>query len=451
MRSYLRFRSCCRAGAITLLFLGLVLAARWSAGADALADYLSRPDDSFAWKKTDQREMDSNTVVRLECTSQTWRGAAWHHQLLVVRPAKLRHPDIAFLFITGDDNVEGRLGLLRTLAERAGAIAAVVNHIPNQPLYDGLKEDDLIAYTFEQFLESGDATWPLLFPMVKSAVRGMDAVQAEAQQEFGQKIERFVVGGASKRGWTTWLTAAADGRVKALAPMVIDMLNMKAQARWAQQMYGRQSEEINAYTKLHLTERMDEPRMVELRSFVDPYSYRARYKQPKLLLLGTDDPYWVVDSLRNYWSDLPDPKLVFQTPNAGHDLAGGREAIPVLAAFFQMIADRETLPRMTWQFASNSPDSASVDVSLSQPAQSFLLWTATSTNRDFRSSKWSSVELAAPSGSHVTAKVERPETGWRAYLVEAEMKASTGQDYKLSTEARVIPDGPLPRNHEAAK
>jgi PhoPQ-activated pathogenicity-related protein len=446
MRTFLRIRSGGRASAVTLLFFGLLLAARTSAGADALADYISRPDDSFAWKKIDRPEADSLHLIRLDCTSQTWRGQAWHHQLLLARPTQYRNPDIAFLLISGDGNVERQSDLLRTLAERAGSIAAVINDVPNQPLYDGRKEDDLIAYTFEQFLESGDPTWPLLFPMVKSAVRGMDAVQAEAQYDLGVRIRRFVVGGASKRGWTTWLTATVDGRVKAIAPMVIDMLNMKAQAAWAQEMYGGQSQEINAYTQLHLTERMDEPRMVELRSWVDPYSYRARYKMPKLLLLGTDDPYWVVDSLRHYWNDLPDPKLVFQTPNAGHDLAGGREAIPVLAAFYQMIADRQTLPRMTWQFESASPASATVAVSLSQPARAFKLWTATSTNRDFRASSWSGVLLAATSATNVTAKVERPETGFRAYLVEAEMKASSGQDYKLSTEARVIPDGAPPRH-----
>jgi PhoPQ-activated pathogenicity-related protein len=449
MRSFFCFRSRCRTSAAALVCLGLFLAARWSAGADALADYVRRPDDSFVWKKTAQRDADSLNLVRLDCTSQTWRGQPWHHQLLLARPAKLRNPDIAFLFITGDGDVERQLGVLRALAERAGSIAAVINRVPNQPLYDGLKEDDLIAYTFNQFLESGDTTWPLLFPMAKSAVRGMDAVQAEAQEDFGVKIARFVVGGASKRGWTTWLTGAVDARVAAIAPMVIDMLNMKAQGQWAQQMYGAQSDQISAYTKLHLTERMDEPRMVELRGWVDPYSYRTRYTMPKLLLLGTDDPYWVVDSLRNYWDALPDPKLVFQTPNAGHDLAGGREAIPVLATFFQMIADHETPPRMTWQIASSRPDSASVEVSLSQPAQTFRLWTATATNRDFRTSKWSSVEVTSQSGTNVTATVERPATGFRAYLVEAQMKASTGDDYKLSTEARVIPDGPPQRNNPA--
>src|ERR1700679_1576468 len=105
MRTFLCCRSAGRGVTLTLLFFVIVLAARWSAGADALADYVSRPDESFAWKKSDQHAADSNNAVRLDCTSQTWRGLAWHHQLLVVRPAKLRNPDIAFLFITGDDDV----------------------------------------------------------------------------------------------------------------------------------------------------------------------------------------------------------------------------------------------------------------------------------------------------------------------------------------------------------
>ena len=407
--------------------------------AGALEDYVSQPDPAFAWKKLDQKPAGKLTVTHLELTSQQWHGTTWTHHLQVARPEKVRNPDIMFLYITGDGEGTRSLGLLRTLAERAGAMAAVVTRIPNQPLFDDRKEDALIAYTFDQYLKTKDETWPLLFPMAKSAVRAMDALQAFAQQEYQEKPVRFVVGGASKRGWTTWLTGAVDPRVKAIAPMVIDMLNMSVQVKWADRVYGRQSEQIRDYTDLNLIARMDEPDMARLRSWVDPFSYRNRYTMPKLILLGTNDPYWTVDSLRHYWSELPGPKLVFQTPNAGHDLAGGAEATQTLAAFFQMIADRQELPRMEWQFKDGKP--VELSLSVNQPAKSIRLWSADSTDRDFRDDQWSSRELPIQSGSsRAVAQISTPEHGYRAYLGEVVLTSPTGQEYKLSTEARVTPD-----------
>jgi len=361
--------------------------------------------------------------------------------MIVVRPVEVRNPGIGFLFVTGDGDGEKTVEMLKTLAERAGAVAAVITKIPNQPLYDGRKEDALIAYTFDQFLKTGDETWPLLFPMVKSAVRGMDTVQAFAQKEFKQYIEKFVVSGASKRGWTTWLTGAVDPRVKAIAPMVIDMLNMKTQLQWSKKVYGRQSEEINDYTEMRFDERQDEPGMVKLRSLIDPYEYRSRYTMPKLLLLGTNDPYWTVDSLRNYWNDLPAPKLIYQTPNAGHDLGGGKEAIQTLAAFYEMIADGKELPKLEWKIGDGTNGAAAVDIKVNQKVIAIRLWTASSTDRDFRDDPWSSRELAVkPGSSQAIAEVEKPKKGYRAYLAEAELTAPDGHSYKLSTEARVTPD-----------
>jgi len=315
--------------------------------------------------------------------------------------------------------------------------------VPNQPLYDGKKEDALIAYTFDQYIKSGDETWPLLFPMVKSAVRAMDAVQEFAQKTSNQRIEGFVVGGASKRGWTTWLTGAADPRIKGIAPMVIDMLNMKAQVNWAEKVYGKQSEQIHDYTDLNLIGRIDDPPMKKLRGWVDPYSYRQRYNMPKLLLLGTNDRYWTVDSLRHYWSDLPGPKLIYQTPNAGHNLGGGKDAIQTLAAFFEIIADGKELPKMEWEFHNRSK--AELDVAVSTPAKEIRIWTADSTDRDFRDDKWSSQELKAKGGNRAaSASVGTPENGYRAYLAEVTLTSPSGHDYKLSTEARVTPDNIKP-------
>lgn len=419
------------------LILFVVSGLAFNAHAGALETYVQAPDSTYAWKKRAEFETNGLKVVQLELTSQKWRDSVWTHNLQIVRPAKVRNADIAYLFVTGDGSGSRFLSMLQTLAERGGALAAVVNRVPNQPLYDGRKEDALIAFTFDQYLKTKDETWPLLFPMVKSAVRAMDAVQEFGRKEHGQEIKRFVVAGASKRGWTTWLTGAVDSRVKGIAPMVIDMLNMRAQVKWADKVYGKQSEQIRDYTDLGLIARIDDPDMVRLRDWVDPYAYRDRYNSiPKLILIGTNDPYWTVDSLRHYFDDLPGQKLIYQTPNAGHDLAGGKEATQTLAAFFQMIADNQPLPKMEWDIKEGK-----LALKVDRPAKAAALWTADSADRDFRKDQWTSRELKVEKGSsRATAEIEKPASGYRAFLGEVTLTAPTGHDYKLSTEARVTPD-----------
>jgi PhoPQ-activated pathogenicity-related protein len=409
-----------------------------NAAAGALEDYLSTPDTNHVWKQVNEKKADGFTITHLEMTSQKWREHLWTHHLQIVRPDSVRNGHAAFLFVTGDGDGRSSLSMLRTLAERAGALAAVVTRVPNQPLYDGRKEDALIAFTFDRYLKTGDQSWPLLFPMVRSAVRAMDTVQAFAQKEHGQKVEQFVVSGASKRGWTTWLTAAADARVAAMAPMVIDMLNMKKQVEWAEKCYGKQSEQIHDYTDLNLHLKLDEPRMAQLRSWVDPYSYRQRYQMPKLLLLGTNDRYWTVDSLRHYWNDLPEPKLIFQTPNAGHELGDRKDATQTLAAFFQMVADRQPLPQMKWNF---KPDEiAEFTLEVSPSAKSVRLFSADSGDRDFRRDLWTNRSLQEIPTDRAIARIKTPPDGYRASLIEATLMSPTGHEFKLSTQVHVTPD-----------
>jgi len=429
-----------RLACFSIAALILVFGAKTFA-ADALERYVAAPDDTYKWTIRSTARTNGFETVAIAMTSQTWRTSTWTHVVTIVRPDKIRHPEIAFLFITGDSG-RSYVPMLAKVASEGGAIAAMVTKVPNQPLYGGKKEDALIAYTFQEYMKSGDDTWPALFPMVKSAVRAMDTVQAYAQKEHQAKVEKFVVSGASKRGWTTWLTAAVDKRVVGIAPMVIDMLNMKAQTQWAQKVYGKQSEQISDYTDLNLVEQMDHPRMVELRKYVDPYSYRARYNIPKLLLLGTNDPYWTVDSLRHYWNDLPEPKLVFQTPNGGHDLGGALgsiSAINTLAAFFQMIADGEELPKMEWKLSAGGQPHLHLKVN--RQAKAVRLWTADSADRDFRNDRWSSKDLEVKPGSSVAdTDVEKPATGYRAFMGEVLLTNSLGHEYKLSTQVQVVPD-----------
>jgi PhoPQ-activated pathogenicity-related protein len=106
-----------------------------------------------------------------------------------------------------------------------------------------------------------------------------------------------------------------------------------------------------------------------------------------------------------------------------------------------MIADGQELPKMEWELKDASKDAAKVTVKVNQKAKSIRLWTADAEERDFRKSKWSNRELEiTPGSSQAAAKVETPEKGHRAYLAEVILTSPTGDEYKLSTEARVTPD-----------
>ena len=124
--------------------------------------------------------------------------------------------------------------------------------------------------THSTLSNTGDTDWPLLLPMVKSAARAMDAVQQIAQERWHIRIERSTVTGASKRGWTSWLTAAVDARVAGAAPMVIDMLNMRAQINLQRATFGDLSEEINDYSGIDLPGRIDSDLGHKLVGMVDP-------------------------------------------------------------------------------------------------------------------------------------------------------------------------------------
>src|SRR4029453_14690155 len=126
---------------------------------------------------------------------------------------------------------------------------------------------------------------------------------------------------------------------------------------------------------------------------------------PKLLLLGTNDPYWTVDALRHYWGELPEPKLIYHTPNAGHDLGDRKEAVQTLAAFFEMVADHQPLPRFSWKFNNGGATELSFD--LPPKPKAARLFTADSPDRDFRNDKWVNRALE-PGDGHGVVRIDSP-------------------------------------------
>ncbi len=418
--------------------VALAIATLWAMPSRAgLDEYVKKPDPAFAWTLEETKESPGATIYRLKVTSQVWQGITWTHVVSVIEPTEIAYPDAMLLFITGGKVGDGpRNGDIATgliFAKSCKARVAVLPQVPNQPLLGGKTEDTLIAETFVRYLETKDEEWPLLFPMVKSAVRTMDAVQAFAKGR-NKPVERFVVSGASKRGWTTWLTGAVDPRVKAIAPMVIPTLNFRAQNRHQLEIFGKYSDQIDDYTARGLMEKIETPEGNRLWLMVDPLTYRDRLTMPKLQINGTNDPYWTLDSMNVFWDDLKGPKYVVYLPNAGHGLDQHREyATNGVGAIFRNAIGGKPFPELSWKHGDTDSGALQLSVTSSPAPKSAQLWTATSDSLDFRKSKWSPVPLKA--GTVMAGEVTRPEKGNVALFADLEYEMD-GLSYHLSTQVR---------------
>ena len=412
-----------------------------------LLDYIAAPEPQYQWSYLGEQEIDAGgftaDAIYLNMTSQVWQGIPWVHSLVIFVPPDIDYPDAAMLFITGGSTggFPGyeELYLGTWISNAIKAPVAVLCAVPNQPLFGDKYEDDLIAYTFVQYLESGDETWPLLLPMAKSAVKAMDTVQAYVKQRWDRDISDFVVTGGSKRGWTTWLTGAADPvRVKGIAPLVIDVLNFPVQFPHQLETWGEYSVMIDDYTSLGLQDELSDPDS-PLVQMVDPYAYRDRLTMPKLIINGTNDPYWVIDALNLYWDGLSTPKYVLYDPNSGHGLDDRERVVNSLSAFFHNVVGSDSFPTMTWTH-DDDKNTLIVKISADPKPVAGRIWCARSDDLDFRDETWISTPMAAEKGKKkgFAGSIPKSETQNTALFGEAEFVIG-GRSFTLSTQVRVAP------------
>ncbi len=415
----------------------------------ALQAYLHNGDKSFKWEVLDKKKDDGATLYRLQFTSQIWRGITWKHELFVMVPDLLKYND-ALLFITGghNDNTipsahkwdDDLVTSLSKLAKTNMTIVALIWQVPNQPLYGDRTEDALISFTLHNYLQDHDFSWPLLFPMTKSAVRAMDVVQKFSQKEIKRKVGHFIVSGASKRGWTTWLTGANDKRVKAIGPMVIDVLNMPVNVDYQKVVWGDYSVEIEDYVKLGIAQQFNTPGGSDLVKMVDPYSYRKTLTMPKMLFMGTNDPYWPADAVKNYIDSIPGDNHICYTPNAAHDLGDKKKAFATLSAFVGTTVTNGKYPVCNYAISEENRTITLKIQSTQELLVDAILWSADSKDQDFRDEKWVDKRLNTANKPEIVVQVQIPESGFKAFYVDLKYKAPYGEDYTQSTRMFVTND-----------
>jgi PhoPQ-activated pathogenicity-related protein len=431
--------------------------ARAHTGLTALDKYVAAPDPAFAWKALRDLPAEGVKATLLEMTSQRWltekevERPLWTHWLTVIRPEKVTS-DVALLFITGGSLARqppsAPPGWLVDAARNTGTMTAELRLVPNQPVVfmdDPARakrsEDDFIAYTWDKYLRTGDEKWPARLPMTKSAVRAMDAVTAFAAspEGGGARVARFVVTGASKRGWTTWTTAAVDQRVIAIAPAVIDMLNVEPSFIHHYRAYGAWSDAVKDYTQQGIMDWMGTPQFRALMKIEEPYEYRDRLTMPKFMLNASGDQFFLPDSSRFYFDDLRGEKHLRYMPNASHSL-DKTDALENLQAFYALIVKDTPRPQIKWTFERDG----SIKVVARDRPDAVLLWQATNPEaRNFRQdvigNAYTSTPLTPAGPNTWVAKVAAPQKGWTAFFVELTFGGGK-YPFKETTGIRVLPD-----------
>lgn len=423
--------------------------------------YLAEYDPAYEYELMHTFPGDGYTGYVIRMVSQEWLTSevvnepTWWHWLTVLVPDQVNH-DTALLWIGGGsintDMPTSGSEVMVNAALSTNSIVADLHNIPFQPIQfldderlEERYEDDLIAYGWRKFLDGGakdeDVIWLSRLPMTKAAIRAMDTVSEFTLTELDLIVDNYVVAGGSKRGWTTWTTAIFDERVVAIAPAVIDMLNMIPSFEHHWQAYGEWSPAIREYEDEMIMNWQYSAEYTRLRELVDPYSYLDRLTIPKYIINAASDEFFLPDSWKFYWNDLQGEKYIRYIPNTGHSLSG-TDATVSLAAFHYHIINDLTVPRFDWRVANKTIE---INVDPDHLPDQILLWSAHNPDgRDFRlyviDRIWLAEEVEITDSGQLTIELKAPDNGFTAWFVEATYNAETDLPFKLTSGVVVTPD-----------
>lgn len=424
---------------IVVLFL-FVLKTNAQENSEAIDNYLNKSTPEFYVECMEKIEYKNHTQYELTLTSQKWMDYTWKHRLVILTPSKISY-DKSLLYIGGgklengepvkrdsDNQIIEELG---KMAINNNCLVAALFQVPNQPLFDGRTEDEIISLTLHQFQETGNEEWPLLFPMVKSVQKAMDVVSKFSLYQLDIEINNFVLTGLSKRGWTTWLTGAKDKRVSGIAPMVIDVLNMPKSLQYQIEMWQNYSPEIQDYVDLGIPQQASTNAGKAITNMVDPFTYRKLLTMPKMVFMGTNDPYWPLDAAKNYWDEIPGDNSLIYIPNVEHSLGDGQTAFKNLSAFLEFQCIGANLPKPVLSLEkSGDKEILLTNIEETKTADFIELWEAYSPeDMDFREEKWNSRKI-----KESNLKVPLPNSGQKAFYLAYHYTSPKGKSYYISSK-----------------
>lgn len=426
-----------------------------------MADYLSITYPGYRYEHVNTITGSGYTAFVLRMVSQEWLTddlvdtTEWWHWVTIIVPDQLHHSTGLLFIDAGNRNTsqpESVSSNLIKFAIESQSVVVELHNVPFQPLTfysDGnsrqLSEDALIAYGWRIFLEGGardeEAQWLAQIPMTIAAMRAMDATTDYLEQNGSKTVDTFVITGASKRGWTAWLTAAFDDRVVAVAPLVIDLLNFESNLEHHWQAYGEWSPAIKDYVNEGIMDWTGSAEFGRLTHHVDPYSHLDRLAMPKYIINASGDEYFLPDSWQFYWSDLMGDKWIRYIPNSGHGLLN-HNTYSSLLSFYNRILKNTPDPVFDWEVVEGG---FQINYDPLRPPDAVKLWQAHNPeDRDFRiyviGEEWTSSDITLSDDGSLFVPFITPESGFTAWFVEATFGADQPFPFIITTGVVVTPD-----------
>jgi PhoPQ-activated pathogenicity-related protein len=416
-------------------------------------------------------------------------GALWTHQVVVTVPKVLKIKDRAVIYNTGACNenpslpksTDEELAAIDDLGSKVGIITVLLYQNPNchlvfpsDPSGKKREEDAVIAWGWYQFIKTGDPEWLPHIAMAKAVMQGMRAVQQYTAEQHIADIDGWIVSGASKRGWTTWLVGCVKcpscPTVVGIAPVVPIVPDLRAGLHHMYRSYGGWSFAFQDYLDVNLTQYLDDPSFANMMKIVDPIYYADRLERlPKIVSVSSDDEFMMMEWTRLWWSKMPGETHLMIANNAEHSMASGIfELIANLANFVSSVSLHGTRPSFTWDIDLEN-GVISVTIPSNVKHGKVVLRHATTLHADRRDFRWVAApvngkcklpEIGPVKGSLCVqpiiwtgttlepvepnlyrATLTQPHSGWLGAYVEVYFPSDTGlkTEYQLTTAGMVWP------------
>ena len=423
----------------------------------SMSDYIESTKNEFSYDIQEVIYEENWTGYHIKMISGEWLDSKkvdqveWWHYVDIIIP-KQTTSSTGIMFIDGGEKSEDYFRLdaqsIRN-AIKTEAVIVNISNIPFQPLnflsseQDSFEEDDLIAFAWNKFLKQGakqkDVEWLPRFPMTRAIVRAMDLAQ-EIVLQNDIVVKDFVVSGASKRGWTAWTTAAVDSRVKAVVPMVIDMLNLVPSFENHYRSYGEFSPAVQEYVNYNIQDWLGTEEFKVLMSYIEPFSFIDKFTMPKYIINAGSDEFFSTDSWRFYYDKLPGEKIIRYVPNKNHSLDGRYLTEDLVSYFYRVINDIE-IPSLSWNLSDNKliaelDYDGDYDVSV---------WTAKNDDgRDFRlweeGELWEETSIGKLADNKYELNVSSNLKGYKATMIEFTIDPKSEFPLIISTGPFVFPE-----------